>query len=221
MYRKTYRIRASAEFGLWTPPCAGPDRISLPVASHEGFRGVLRSIMGKREIDWIVHRVVLTTMPRWITLVRNEISNFGNGYQPICVDSPGRHTQRLSRILANPSYVLDASLVLGKEYQRVSPSEDVKAMGKFAHMTEKRFEQGGGYRHVSFGNKEFPAHCELTDEEPLPVDYSQDLGITYYGTDYDEQRAYFYPMRIDRGVVLYPSWDEVRQLGITRDDRRS
>lgn len=53
-------------------------------------------------------------------------------------------------------------------------------------------------------------------------DYNADLGFSFFGIDWDDPSHphYFAPLRVEHGLLKYPSWDEVRSLGISRKGTR-
>lgn len=75
---------------------------------------------------------------------------------------------------------------------------------------------------------EYPEGVPLVEHDNgiKSVDYSRDPSLFFFGTDWREKRRavepenvpapknYFAMIRIDRGLVNYPTWDEVRRANI-------
>ena len=69
----------------------------------------------------------------------------------------------------------------------------------------------------------YPDVCLYTHDNGLKtVDHNEDLGLSFYGIDWDDPSHphYFYPMTVEHGLLKYPTWDEVRALGISRKGTR-
>ena len=113
-------------------------------------------------------------------------------------------------------------------------------MIKFQHMTEMRLGTGHFRHRMHIGTSDCPvSRVDLVRAEEFSflqypeitmashnesgvsfkaADFSRDLGITWYGTDMTALESnYFAPMKIDRGLLRYPSWDDVRARGLTRE----
>jgi hypothetical protein len=93
---------------------------------------------------------------------------------------------------------------------------------KFEEMTRSRLRLGVERRHIYFGTKECKAHVKVAEGPAQPIDFTSDFGLMFYDVDWEdpEQPYYFAPITMEHGVVKYPSWKEVRALGIKRLIRR-
>jgi hypothetical protein len=128
----------------------------------------------------------------------------------------GQHTQRTTVFLTNPDYLVEFSLVLTGKSKR--PEDTLE---KYYAMFLRRAKRGQAERHPVLGITECPARLDLVADHdlaalPAPVDWTEDLGISFFGADWDEGLNYFYPLKINKGVLEYPSWNEVRSFGVTK-----
>ncbi len=85
---------------------------------------------------------------------------------------------------------------------------------------------------ASFSDLTYPEVRSDGQRVPMPMythanglrtaDYDADLGLSFYGIDWNDPKRYFYfaPMQVRHGVLKYPTWDEVRALGIRREGSR-
>jgi hypothetical protein len=166
-------------------------------------------------MNWTIHAVHILSEPRYLGLTQNELKFDGVG--PFSRHER-QHTQRRNTYLLDVRYIIEASIILSS---RADPSDTIE---KFNSMFGERLQKGKQRRQTYFGIRECMA---LVDPwgGPVPpaINVTQELGICYYGTDFDDPETpqYFAPLSVMSGVVHYPSWDHVRSLGIARRTRRS
>jgi len=203
-------IRASGPFAMWTPPAFRSERHSQIIGSHDAGVGLFRGIMGHLAVNWFVTEVHILAEPRYIIITQNELKFNGPG--PYTHEK--QHTQRTNVYLRNVDYLFIGHMELSSN---ANPPEDT--IPKFDKMFAERAKRGRQRRQVYFGIRECMALVEL-HEGPLPkaIDLTQDLGLSYFGTDFTDPRQpqYFAPLQVKRGVVHYPSWEEVKKWGIMK-----
>jgi hypothetical protein len=182
------------------------------VGSHSAWEGLLRGIFGKRETLWLIHSVSFLFEPRTVADTMCEAKKF-NDRGPTLMHKV--HTLRTTTSLVNPDYLICASLAVNPNTAREDDS-----VQKFHKMFMERITKGKEFKTPYFGQRENAAHLELVShpDQYQPVDINQDLGLFFYGVDRldPEQPYYFAPLEVEHGVVSYPSWDSVRELGIRR-----
>lgn len=219
MRSKRWTFRAWGPWACWTPMAFRSERISSLVPSHSAVVGLLRGLLGKWEITWDIHEVRLLAKPRRVAVVGNELKfNQVDVTKPIIIEKD--RTQRTTVFLRDVDIAFDASL-------RLTPhagSDD--SIQKYEAITERRARTGQLRRQIYFGIRECMANLELVEDPsslPSPVDLTEDLGISFFDTDWDdpEKPDYFAHLAINKGVVRYPSWEEVKALGICRASRRA
>lgn len=218
-YSKDYWVRVSGELACWTPPEYRAERISNLMPSHDAWEGLLRTILGKREIRWAISEARMLFEPKYLPMLLSELKFNGrkNFVEPIRVSE--QRTQRTTVFLKNPDYLLHAKMHLTKHAE---PDEPVI---KYEEMFERRMKNGQQYGQPCFGLRELLADVEMVEASEaaglLPTDVNSHLGFTYYGTDWEdpEQSQYFVPLDVCKGVARYPSWDEVKKTGLRRSAR--
>lgn len=218
-----YWTRWWGEMAYWGGITMGPSRTSMTFPSHGGAEGMLRRILGKWEIRWNIHEIRIIKMSHSMAVASNEIKSF-QGIRPVNVD--GRTTQRNTVYLCDVEYAIRGSMVLTKF---ADPTED--PIRKFEEMFMRRASMGQFHkRKPCLGTSECPAEYELMiPNQPIPpaLDITEDYGLVYFDRDWgvasdpDDDPYYFAPMKAEKGVVLYPSWDEVRKLGISRTKKET
>lgn len=208
-----YLIRAQGAFACWTPVGLRSERSSALVGSHAGWEGLLRGVLGKWSMCWRIHRVALLKTPRRMPVASNEMKFNSVGVNPVFVEN--QHTPRTTVFLRDVDYLITASICLSR---RAGPDDSI---GKFEDMFRRRISRGQQTKSIYFGIRECVAELDLVEnvaDVPPPVDINEDLGISFYATDWSDPKEpnYFYPLSIRHGVVEYPSWEAVRELGIAR-----
>lgn len=200
----------------------GPSRSSQTFPSHAAGEGLYRSIMGHRDIRWKIHQTRLLHLSHRLPVTTNELKQLAMAAPlssrrnlPRNTDSDTQRTLRTTVYLRNVAYAIEASLV-------VNGSASDNDLAKYREMFARRAVQGQTFRSPPYlGLRECAATWELIEDPtslPAPKDVTEDYGICYYDTDYEApgQPMYYCPLRSEHGVLSYPSWDEVRALGIVR-----
>lgn len=242
--REVFHVRITAPRACFTRPEHRVERFSSVVGSAGAWEGILSQVMGHRGVRYEIERVALLFRPRWLTMASNEQKEFDP-----CVPVDGKHrTLRTTVKLAGEPRTVVVTDFFGNKVKRHDAGVDYllsfrvsapspKELGILTNMLLRRLKNGGHYRQAylgirdcsnvniervkSFADLDYPEGVPLVEHEDglRAVDYSADLGISFYGEDYDDQPAkpyYFAPLSVVRGVVRYPTWQEVRSLGIRR-----
>jgi hypothetical protein len=203
---------------------------------------MLSQVQGHKPCLYVIKRVALLFEPRWFSETSNEIASFGSGRGPIDVDAKGVHTQRTTNLLAGKKRKVEGRVVAGVDY--VVTFHLLCPEIKYLNMTLSRLRSGRYYGdHPFLGIRGLAARLDLIadlrdityptradDDSPevrlvehrngqKSIDRSERLGLCFYGTDWDDPKRpnYFAPLDMKRGIIEYPSWDEVRKLGIKRE----
>ena len=228
-FSRDYVLRVRADFAYFgLGPTTGPNRCSSYFPSHAASDGIARKVLGKREIQWVALQATMLAMPRKLTVTTNDLLSFdtksfipGTNIVPPLVHNDKNHTQRTTVYLRNADYAIRMYMVLTKH---AGPEDTIR---KFEEMFERRAARGQCFdANPSMGVSECPARYELVDDVsklPPPVDFTQDFGLQFFDRDWTQPGGpmYYAPMSCEHGVVNYPTWDEVRALGIKREVRRS
>ncbi len=204
---KTLWIRAWGPLACWTPTFFRVERISNLVASHEGWNGFLRSILGKPAIRWTIEEVRLLRVPGRSPITQKERKFDRAGFVHAGLD----HTLRTT------VYLTDVEYLIGAHFTMTSKAGPQDNLPKFVKMWKSRTKQGQWYEQPRFGLRECTAFYEPFEGElPPAANVSENLGLSYYGTDWEdpENPPYYIPMAVNQGIIRYPSWDDVRRYGL-------
>jgi CRISPR-associated protein Cas5d len=212
------RLRLRGRYACWTSVAHRSERYSSTLPSHEALRGVLRRILGKFAVTYHVERVLLLSEPKREAITSNELKFNNVGFKPV-LSVNGQHTQRTTVFIRDPDYLVEFRIALTANANR--PEDTLE---KYNAMFLRRASRGQQERRPVLGTTECPARIDLiTDEDlsslPKPVNWSENLGISFYGTDWDaglNGLNYYHPMEIRQGILRYPTWDQVKRFGVTK-----
>lgn len=221
--------RVRGRRACYTRPEYRTERYSNLVPSVSGWDGQFSQILNKKGVRYHILWVGLLFHPRWMTMTANEVKDFGNGSRPI--DTEKVRTLRTTTLLTGQGR---SGVDFVAAFRIGAP--DNEQLLKFVGMFDRRIKNGHFNGRPYLGMADFPGDIESVErlgginypvDVPLidhgnglrTVDYSAKLGICFYGTDWHDPKHpnYFAPLDVDRGIVRYPSWDEVRRMGIRRD----
>lgn len=239
-------VRVRGRRACFTDPAFRTERFSAVIPSVSGWEGILSQIMGHKGTRYHVTWAALLFKPRWHTVTSNELSTFGAGRLPIDTMAPRVRTLRATSFLAgNLRTYQESSIWSKKPVKRQDSGVDYVAcfrmsapaseFSKLDDILARRLKNGHFWRQPYLGIRECGAFVEQV-EDLSSVNYPEmdlvshangvraadvkiNLGFSFYGTDWSDSRApnFFYPMEIQRGLLIYPSWEEVRKLGIRQD----
>jgi hypothetical protein len=221
------------------------ERVSSIVASHSAHEGLLCQIMGHPGCRYHVSYTALLFHPRTISEMGNEVADFGDGSHPVNLNAKGVRTQRTTTYVAGKARRFKRS-VDGVEFEETVAGVDWVIAFKlnypepqYLKMLWARLRNGNYYGDQPYlGMRELVASVELVSdfskmEYPVDtegwvthpnglktVDYSSELGLSFYGTDWEDPKHpnYFAYLKVEHGIVRYPTWAEVRALGIKREN---
>lgn len=204
-------------FALWTAVGLRSERATQTMGSHEAWRNFLRRILGKWSVNYRISHVEILKKGTRQAMTSNELAFDGVGLKP--VDIAKQRTQRTTVFLRNVEYVVHFET--GLDAYRAGPEDNI---GKILSMAESRFGKGKQDRAPYLGVRECGAKWERVEDRsalPQPERFDEDLGIAFYGTDWRNELNYFCPLEIKGGVMRYPTWDEVREFGMTKPLKRA
>ncbi len=209
-------ITVWGDFACFTRPECKVERVSSPVPTPGGIRGLLASIYSKpNEFYWQVKRIEVLKPIRYMNFKRNEVKsrcsakNIGRAYIEIEED----RTQRQSVVLKDVRYRITAEMVLRPDFN--APPE---ALYK---QFERRVRRGQCFLQPSLGTREFPAYFEWGSDGALPISQTLDLGLMVYDVfDLHEWRVTkraspsvsLYHARMENGVIVVPPFDSEEVL---------
>ena len=229
------------DYACFTRPVGGKvERFSYPVITPSAARAVFDAIYWKPTFRWRVSKIEVLTLPRYLSLMRNEVKDWANmaalekallnkklPVPPLFADATedetgsdkkGR-TQRQTMALCDVKYRLHAEPQLFRE----DNGERQKIVAQFT----RRAIAGQCRWQPYFGCREFAAYFELGEgEAEPPAAYSETIGMMLYDV-WDLARPLLadgtaalpfvsmFPAEIKNGVLEVPPFDSehVRRPG--------
>jgi CRISPR-associated protein Cas5d len=174
------------------------ERVTYPVMTPTGARGVLEAIFWKPEFDWDVCQIDVINPIRYMSLTRNEVDTRASVRgQGIAITEV--RTQRHALVLRDVAYVIHAGIRL-----RSHATDDV---AKYRDQFRRRVDRGACAHRPYLGTREFSAFFgPPIPDEPLgggdvevgPMTRS----IAYPGSD---ERTDFFHAALQAGRLLVPS----------------
>lgn len=214
-------IRIKGPQAFWGGPTTGPCRYSGFFPSYGAIVGIARSVVGPHEMTWVISEVRLLKMPHVMTETTNHIKSFNTEMYPGTlipkpVDVNAKRTLRTSRILRDVDYAFFGRIVLTEK------ALEGDVIEKYEQIAQRRLEKGQKFRPLCLGTSE---NCRVDLQRvdpstlPTPVDMTEDFGLQYFGEEYPSKtikKQYFAELKVEKGILRFPSWEQVRQLGIAR-----
>ena len=241
-------VRVLGKMACFTRPECRAERFSSVAGSVSAWDGLLSQVQGHRGVRYEIDSVAMLFYPRWLVQTANEVRDFGTGTRgPVSTEV--QRTLRTTAYLAGQPRTIDAPTFDGKrekkEFAGVDylvtfrlTTTDPREYDKQADMLRRRLSNGHFWRQPYLGIRELTADVEpvgslkdfpypditlYTHENGLKAaDYNADLGLSFFGIDWEDPTHphYFYPMKVEHGVLRYPTWKEVYDLGISRKGTR-
>lgn len=170
-------IEIWGDFALWTRPESKVERLTYPVPTPSGIRGVLTAIYSKPpEFYWQVQRIEVLKPIRYVTFKRNEVTKvmprMGSDPTKSRIEIEECRTQRQSVVLQDVRYRVTAEMIPRPDFAK----PPVCLINQF----ERRVTHGQAFMQPSMGTREFPAYFEWGSSGLPPIDESMDLGLMLY-----------------------------------------
>lgn len=213
------------DLACWTRPESKVERLSYPVPTPSGVRGVLSAVYSKpKEFYWQVRRIEVLKPIQYISFRRNEVKSKLGRSEALYIEDD--RTQRQSVMLKDVRYRITAELVP----QTVYPKPPAALVNQFT----RRLERGQCFMQPSLGLRELVGYFgPVTDAKP--VDEDMDLGLMVYDVfdlrdcaapeDLKRRKlktapplvTLYHPQMI-RGVIEVPAYDSAEVLRPIRGD---
>ena len=225
---RTFSVEVWGDFACFTRPEAKVERLSYPVMTPSGARGVLDAIYAKPiEFSWRIEKIEVLNPIQFIALRRNEIKDKigeravlaaarrGEEFQPIIADATremigsdqkGR-TQRQTIALKNVRYQIHAHI---KPQQGLE--NRIKALESQA---ERRIASGKCFYQPYLGCREFTAYFVPGEEKVKTIAKNIELGWMLYDVfnlekvDIGTAKPYvsLFQAKLVNGVLEVPPWE--------------
>lgn len=207
-------IEIWGDFALWTRPESKVERLTYPVPTPSGIRGVLASIYAKPpEFYWQVRQIEVLRPIRYTAFKRNEVKSKMMRIPDVnpckaCISIEDDRTQRQSVVLQDVRYRITAEIVPRPEF--------TAPVSQLLSQFERRVKHGQCFVQPCMGAREFPAYYEWGSSGEPPIDESCDLGLMLYDV-FDlhewkvgkqaEPSVSLFRAQLDHGVLTVPPYD--------------
>ena len=213
------------DLACWTRPESKVERLTYPVPTPSGMRGVLSAVYSKpKEFYWQVRRIEVLKPIQYTSFRRNEVkSKMGRG-ESLCIEDD--RTQRQSIMLKDVRYRVTAELLPQPVYR--------KPPAALLNQFNRRLERGQCFMQPSLGLRELVGYFGPATDAP-PIDEDLDLGLMVYDVfdlhDCDAPEdlkrrklktappfVTLYRPQMRRGVIEVPPFDSPEVLRPLRGD---
>ena len=222
------KLKVWGDFACFSRPEMKVERVSYDVITPSAARGILEAIFWRPQIKWIIHRICVLNPIQHTNIRRNEIDTKIplKGKTGITAtlkrsgETPGilakdHRQQRAALILKDVFYGIEAQMQIIENNEKDGRTLKNPAL-KFFNMFIRRTQRGQYFHHPYLGNREFPAHFELTDSfPPCPTELrgTKDLGLMLQDIQFTqntvtrsiaEATPHFFHAVMKDGVILIP-----------------
>jgi len=176
-----FYIKVGGDYACFTNPNLKVERASYPVMTPAAARGVLEAIFWKPAFRWEIRSITLLKPIKTLSVMRNEIKDRQSG-TPIIVEGPKQRQQRVSLILKDVEYIIEADMAL------VWKNEPIE---KYRDQFRRKLERGACHHTPYLGTREFAAWFEPASGNEMPevVIDNQYLGVMFFDTAYVKSKS--------------------------------
>lgn len=194
-------VKVWSKMACWTRPENKVERVSYPVPTPSGARGVLEAIFWKPEFQWRVREIVVLKPIRYAGLLRNEVNSKASPSSSgisVTDDRAQRHTLALYDV----AYIIRADAV-------VKPGVEYEA-AKYRDQFRRRVERGQCFHRPYLGCREWAADFAPPSPEDKPIssrDADQHLGLMLFDIAFGRSGAnypLFFEAKLEKGVLRVP-----------------
>lgn len=199
------------DLACWSRPESKVERLTYPVPTPSGMRGVLSAVYSKpKEFYWQIDRIQVLNPIQYISFKRNEVKQLC-GSKPFLVEET--RTQRQTVALRDVRYRVTATICKRASFPG---SEE-----QLAEQARRRIEAGKCFFQPSLGLREFPAYFAPVSGDAEPISLDLDLGYVLYDvfdlnsfevTKKANPFISFFHARLEGGVLEVPPFDSPQVL---------
>jgi CRISPR-associated protein Cas5d len=225
---RTVSVLAEGPLACFTIPSTRVERYSYPIPTPAAVCGIVEAIYWKPEIQYQAISVALINPPRYVSIRRNELSRFGDLVNGNFVfrGTDVYRTQRTTVALADVAYVITVAITPPGadtlDYEILTCKYGGGFLNKHYSILSDRLQKGQRYHQPHFGMREYFAYLSPAPERFTPCNFSQDLGLMYYDTEYrnrargqNESKTYYFNAQIKSGVIQFPPFWDVKAAGLS------
>jgi CRISPR-associated protein Cas5d len=199
-------VRVWGEYACFTRPEMKVERVTYPVMTPSGARGVLEAILWKPEFAWRIQEIHVLRDIAYFSILRNEVGDkqSARAAQRILAAGDGYYAeehrqQRHTLALRNVAYLIQAEVV--------PKSASHADRTKYREMFVRRVANGQCWHQPYLGCREFTAFFAPPDPSEAPIDRTESLGRMLFDLEYGERPPYrprFFDAELTNGVLKVP-----------------
>ncbi|NJL88483.1 MAG: type I-C CRISPR-associated protein Cas5 [Coleofasciculaceae cyanobacterium SM2_1_6] len=175
-------VKVWSDFANFTRPEFGVERVSYEVMTPSAARGVLEAIFWKPEFTWQVQEIHVLKPIKRFSILRNEVSSWQSDRSARDPDfhyyADADRTQRHTLCLRDVAYIIKAQIQL-KPHADATPA-------KYRDQFRRRVARGQCHHQPYLGTREFSAFFEPPEEEDVPIDRTDELGLMLLDMEFTE-----------------------------------
>ena len=204
------QIRVWGDYACWTRPEAKVERVSYPVMTPSGARGLLEAIYWHPQFRWAIREIRVLNQISTFSILRNEVnSKMSTQSEGFYADDD--RTQRHAVCLKDVDYVVVAEPVAKANTEPAAKHRDI---------FRRRVERGQCFHRPVLGTREFAAEFGPAEGAPPPLEQlNEDLGLMLWDIDFPDRDGQnrivdtghkrpvaplFFKARLERGVLRVP-----------------
>ena len=196
-------FEVSGPFACWTRPDLKVERVSYPVPTPSGARGVVEAVFWKPEVSVVIRRIEVLEPIRWTRVTRNEVTNIvTDDWLTRAQTDPGhrfdaaeQRDQRSTLLLADVRYRI--------HFQYLMRPHATAAVAKYRDQFRRRVERGACYQQPFLGTREFSAAFgAATTDEPEPFDLEPFIMLHSIDYGHRGQETYSWFVAEVRGGIM-------------------
>ncbi len=174
-----FYIKVGGDYACFTNPNLKVERVSYPLMTPAAARGILEAIFWKPAFRWEIRSITVLKPIKTLSVMRNEIEDRQSA-KPIIVEE--KRQQRVSLILRDVEYVIEADMALVWKSERIE---------KYRDQFRRKLDRSACHHTPYLGTREFAAWFEPAsgDETPEVVINNQYLGVMFFDTAYVKSKS--------------------------------
>jgi CRISPR-associated protein Cas5d len=199
-------FEVSGSLACWTRPDLKTERVSYPVPTPSGVRGVVEAVFWKPEIAVMIRRIDVLAPIRWTRITRNEVKNIVTDEWLARARTDPRHRFDAAEERDQRSTLLLRDVRYRIRFQYVTRRNATEPIAKYRDQFRRRVERGACYQQPFLGTREFSADFGPATSDPpeqLDLDPFVMLHSIAYGDRGQETYSWFVA-EVRRGVLDVP-----------------
>lgn len=194
------------------------ERVSYSIPPHSVCRGILESILYKKEFRYNIKEVAVKKPIQYMSIKKNELQFLKINKKCKPVNIIEDRTQRHSLILKDVEYIVHFNIDFVGPVVRDDGNPGINTLNKYIDMFTDRASKGKCFKQPYLGMKEYVCYFELSDNKEFVtspnINPDMDLGNVIYDLwnldTHTEYKPTMFYCTLKNGVVTYPSWEMIK-----------